>query len=161
MHQLLPLRFKIRTNSTQDWSKYHFRHLESYIRERERWAIAPTGTTLNSLRQDFYNLAAVYITGNYGEFSWTSAASTPEDQPPTLAHQVLKGLPRFLALVLPLICLALFLWKREQLGFMGINPNIVALIFIAWFFMTVDVLLKLGIVSGVINLAKEIKGLGP
>jgi hypothetical protein len=78
-----------------------------------------------------------------------------------LAHQVLKGLPRFLAFVVPLICLALFFWKREQLGFMGINPNILTLIFTAWFFMTVDVLLKLGIVSGVINLEKEIKGLGP
>jgi hypothetical protein len=77
---LLPLRFKSQTESTQDWSKYHFKHLEISIRERERGAIAPMGTMLNSLRRDFYNLAAVYITGNiYGEFSWTSASSTPED----------------------------------------------------------------------------------
>jgi len=156
---LLSLRFKGKSDSTQDWCRYHFGHIESYIQERRRWAIAPTGTTLNSLRQDFYNLAPIYITGNYGEFSWTGTLSTSEDQTPTPVHQVLKGFPRFLSLTLPLIRVALFWWKREQLGFMEISPSTVVVISMAWFFIALDNFLQSGIISGAINLAKEIKNI--
>ena len=121
--------------------------------------MAPKDGTLSQLRHDFYELAKMYIIGNYGEFSW------PESQPPTdvlpikIRQRLWVALPRFLGVVLPLILMGLLLWKRKQIEFVDINFNIVALIFIAWLLLAIDASLKLGIVSGVVGLAREIKSL--
>lgn len=64
-----------------------------------------------------------------------------------------------LGILLPLVLMAFFLWKRPALEAVGVDPKVVALIFMAWLLLGIDATLKLGIVSGVINLAKEIKSL--
>lgn len=155
----LTWRFSSKSEMEHNWAAKHFRHLERYIRERERWIISPSATTLSDLRRDFYNLVDVYLTGNYGAFEWKYVSSPPEAVTLNKKQRILLILPRYIGIILPLILLAILLWRHEQLESLGIGVNIVALIFIAWFLLAIDAVLKLGIVAGVINLAKEIKNL--
>jgi hypothetical protein len=55
--RFLAARFRSRSSLEQDWAWKHFRHMERYIRDRERWIIVPKNTTLTDLRRDFYGLA--------------------------------------------------------------------------------------------------------
>ena len=100
----------------------------------------------------------MYLSGNYGEFDWTRV-SMPPATAPNLRASLTPVLLRFLGIVSPLIFLGLLLWRRSELEYVGIGSNIVALIFISWFLLAIDAALKLGIVAGIINLAKEIKSL--
>jgi hypothetical protein len=54
----------------QQWVEKHFRYMEIFIREHERWIYTPVASTLYNLRQDFFQLATIYISGLYGEFTY-------------------------------------------------------------------------------------------
>jgi Ca2+/Na+ antiporter len=160
----LPLAFGSKGEMTKTWLREHFRHMESYVRERERWAIAPKDTTLEDMRQDFYRLASVYITGNYGDFAWAERdgeARVQETSRRSPTRRLLSGLPRFIVgIVLPLVGLALiFVLEEESIQRLGMKEEILALIFFAWFLLAVDSMLNLGIVAGVADLAKGMKEL--
>lgn len=155
----LTSRFASRSSQEQEWSSKHFRYMERYIRERERWIITPMETTLADLRRDFHSLAEIYITGNYGKFDWSKVTSPPETITINRRQRLLKAVPRFVGVILPLIFFGILLWQHPQLESIGLGTNIIALIFIAWLLLAIDATLKLGIVAGVINLAKEIKNL--
>lgn len=156
---LLPLCYASKNEINQIWAKEHFTQMEQYIRERERWVIAPSESTLLDLRRDFYNLAIIYITGGFGKFDWTTTFSKLELAQTTQIRSLVSGLSRTAGVVLPLIFLGIVLWQHSQLEAVGLGANLVALILIAWFLLAIDAALKLGIVAGVINLAKEIKNL--
>lgn len=151
-------RFASKSLREQEWSAEHFRYLERFIRERERWVIAPVETTASDLRRDFYKLTRMYLSGNYGEFNWKTV-SMPPAVSPSLRESLTPVLLRSLGIVLPLIFLGLLLWRRSDLEVIGIGSNLIALIFVSWFLLAVDAVLKLGIVAGIVNLAKEIKSL--
>jgi len=156
--QLLSLRFFSRDSDSQAWVRKHFNHLARYIRERERWVIAPRQSTLADLRRDFYGLAETFVAGQYGEFSWI-----PEQQPEqmflTWRQRLIGGGPRLLGLLLPLAILLLFIWRRSYFEPLGLTPNVVGLMLIAWLLLALDSVLKLGIVAGLVSLAKGIKDL--
>jgi hypothetical protein len=80
---LLPRHYFSHDDASHSWAQKHFKHMERYIRERERWVLAPTTTTLISLRQDFQKLSYMYLSGDYGNFLWQSDIALPEDRPPT------------------------------------------------------------------------------
>jgi hypothetical protein len=156
---LLSARHRSKSEANQSWLREHFRRMERYIRERERWAIVPTPTTLDDLRRDFYNLAGIYLSGDYGEFNWSEGPQPAQTEPTNISERITQGLPRVLGILLPLVLMLYFLWNRKALETLGIDPKVVALIFMAWLLLGIDATLKLGIVSGVVNLAKEIKNL--
>jgi hypothetical protein len=156
---LLSARHRSKSEANQNWLREHFKRMERYIRERERWAIVPTPTTLDDLRRDFYNMAGIYLSGDYGEFNWSEGPQPAQTEPTNISERITQGLPRMLGIVLPLVLMLYFLWNRKALETLGIDPKVVALIFMAWLLLGIDATLKLGIVSGVINLAKEIKNL--
>ncbi len=155
----LKLRFESKNAIEQEHITTHFRYLERYIREREGWAITPQETTLSDLRRDFYELAEIYIKGEYGKFDWARVSHQPETMGLSRKQRIFKGIPSFLGIVVPLFLLGFLLWQQPSLQSIGIGTNIVALILIAWFLLTIDSTLKLGVVSSVISLAKEIKSL--
>lgn len=156
---LLSARHRSKSEANQSWLREHFKRMERYVRERERWAIVPTPTTLDDLRRDFYDLAGIYVSGNYGEFSWSEGPQPAQTESTNISERITQGLPRVLGILLPLVLMALFLWKPAGLNALGVDRKVVALIFIAWLLLGIDATLKLGIVSGVVNLAKEIKNL--
>jgi hypothetical protein len=152
---LLAARFSSRAESNQKSLREHFKRIERYVRERERWVAMPRATTLNDLRRDFYRLGEIYLSGNYGEFIWPDAIPLEEPHDATVSGRIRNGLPRFLGIVVPLGLMAYFLWKPIP----GVDSKVVSLIFLAWLLLGIDAILKLGIVAGVVNLAKEIKTL--
>jgi len=77
----------------------------------------------------------------------------------TRKQQFFTSMPRFLGIVFPLVILGVLLWQHPRLTAIGVGVNIIALILVSWFLLAVDAIFKLGIVSGVINLANEIKNL--
>jgi hypothetical protein len=132
-----------------------------FLEERARWAAAPTETTLTDLRNDFYNLAPIYINGNYGSFTWKDAGQEKTDEiPVSWQGRVLRSMPRVFGVSLPLILLGAYLLLPGLFPFLNLDKNVVGLVFFGWLLVALDTSLNLGIVSGVTKLAKEIKDLG-
>lgn len=155
---LLSSRYSSRNETNQQWINSHFRQLRQYILERARWAVAPTESTLSDLRQDFYRLASMYLEGSYGTFSW-NAEPEPSQQSLPWKTRVFGSVPSFLGIIVPLVLMGLLLRKPAYLQSVGVSSNVIALILIAWLLLAVDSALKLGVVAGITNLAKEIKNL--
>jgi hypothetical protein len=157
---LMPSVYASNNKTTQDWSRKHFKQMSFFIQERARWVIAPLDTTLTDLGRDFFELAAILIKGNYGEFSWQDPVEEQEISSLKWQRRIINGLPRFLGLILPLILMGLYLLKPTLFPFIREGgQTIVTYIFLAWLLLSNDASLKLGIVAGLTKLAKEIKGL--
>jgi hypothetical protein len=156
---LLEARYSAGSNVTQNWVESHFKKMESYIRERERWVIAPADTTLGSLRRDFYRLATIYATANYGNFIWPEEERKPEETKSMQVRLLLGELLDFLGILLPLAIIGFLLWQPTLLEALNIEANALALVFLAWLLLSIDRKLKLGVVDGLVGLAKGIKEL--
>lgn len=155
---LLPYRFGSDSKNNQDELERHFKNIEEYIRERERSIATPVGTSLSALRKDFFHLACIYIFGYYGEFLCTKeAAPVPTPPKSSTLREILPTLTHITGIFLPLTILGIPLLRNEYL--FGLEPRQIAIIFIAWLLLSIDFTLKLGIIAGLINLAKEIKDL--
>jgi hypothetical protein len=114
---------------------------------------------LDELRRDFFHLAAIFISGDYGKFTWPEAAPVTEKPSLNWTQRLIAGLPRLVGIVLPLVIIILFLSQPAWWESTGLQPDLVTVIFIAWLLLSIDAALGLGIVSGVVNLAREIKEL--
>lgn len=156
---LLWLRFEPRKENNREITREHFRNMDAYIRERGRWAITPMATTLYDLQKDFYALASIYIRCAYGEFKWPETPLQPESVKKSRMQRFVALAPKIIGFVLPFIFLGLVIWKNEWLKSKGIGADIITLIFISWLLLVIDATLKLGVVAGIVNLAKEIKNL--
>jgi hypothetical protein len=160
---LISLSIGSSTQANKNWSRDHFRQIEQYIREREKWVIAPTASTLATIRRDFYYLADLFISGEYGRFPWqeTRQATTAETAgvPPTRLQQLRMGLPGFIAISLPVVGFGVLWLYPAVFERVGLEANTVALILLAWLLLAIDVVLKLGIVSSIIQLARDFKDL--
>jgi hypothetical protein len=155
--RLLALRYFSKYSVNQKWIREHFIQIEKYIQTRERWVVAPIATTLGDLRRDFGNLVPIYFTGNYGEFTWIPFDAIEEI--PTRRQRLLSTLPKLMAVTLPVALLGVLLWQQARLEPLGINISVTILILAAWALLSIDAALKLGVVSGAINLAKEMRSL--
>lgn len=155
---LLASLYASKSKANQEWVYKHFGEMISYIRERERWVIAPQETTLKTLRNDFYNLALVFFKGSYGEFSWRDQ-KTGDDLVFSWKELFSKKLLRFLGFMLPLIFMGVYLWNPTYFPYLHFNPDVVTLVFLSWFLLALDSGLQLGVVSGLIQLAKGLKDL--
>ncbi len=160
MTLLLAARFASDDDSNQTWVQKHFRKMTSYIQERERWAIAPTETTLADLRRDFCRLAPLYISGMYGSFSYQEEIDEQKESPPSWQQRLINGLPRFVGIILPLILMGLYLWIPDLFPRIELDSGVVTLVFLAWLLLSIDASLELGIVASLTDLAKGIKDLG-
>ena len=151
--------YSLDTN-TLDWVSNHFRQIEYFIREREKWIIASKDSTLADLQQDFYNLALTYISGNFGNFEYkTGIPSATESITSNYFKNFLFGIPRItIGILLPLSVLFIISLRPELFSNI-IDVKVLTLISIGWFLLAIDAILKLGIVTSVIEVAKGIKEL--
>jgi hypothetical protein len=131
---------------------------ELYIRERERWVLAPTGTTLATLRHDFYELIEIYLFGNYGNFIWQADIPLPENRPLMWSEFLASTGIHVLVAVLPLMAMGYLIWESRWVTSVGLQ-SVITLIFIGWFLIIIDAFLKIGIVDKLVNLGKGIKEL--
>lgn len=160
MTNLIAKRNFIREPEIQDWIDIHFSSISLYIRERERWIVSPNETTLENLRNDFFKLFHIYLSGKYGEFQWTNREEKALIEEPRDGKKILKVIFRLLGFVVPLITLGLYLWKpglfpdNIQQNF---DSQVVGLIFAAWLFVTLDINLKLGILEQFLKILKGLK----
>ncbi|MET0396745.1 MAG: hypothetical protein ABW277_07980 [Longimicrobiaceae bacterium] len=157
---LLSLKYSAQSQETNQWVRQHFSALNTFIRDRERWAIAPRPETQEALLKDFSQLAPMYILGEFGLFSWNdSPPAVPVSTERSITRSVLIGSGRVLGFAIPLALLGSLLYSPDRLQAINVNPNIVGLVFMAWLLLAFDALLKLGIVASVVNLAKGLKEL--
>lgn len=147
------------SNKNDTWPTAHFRKMEQFVSERERWAIAPQEQTLADLRQDFSAFLEILVTGEYGKFEWDDSEdltlATPEaEQKPA------ERIARFLASILPFVLLLILFIFPAQIKAIGFDNNIVGLFLLAWLLLAIDSSLKLGMVERASAFAKTIKDLG-
>jgi len=60
---------------------------------------------------------------------------------------------------IPLGGMGYLLLQPALMNNLGIDPGILSLVFMAWLLLTIDNFFKLGIISGLVSLAREIRDL--
>ena len=86
----------------------HFEKISNFIRERKSWIYSPVKTTLWDLRNDFFELADVYVSGYYGMFSSNLPDSYRPERQSSKASSYDKTL-KFIGLLVPLIFIGLII----------------------------------------------------
>lgn len=160
--KLIPLsnpNASMRSKSVDDY----FKKVSLFIGERKSWAYSPIETTLDDLRNDFYELTHIYILGNYGAFSRNLtdiSGYIVEDLNQSSKSPYLNRILKPIGFLMPLAVIGLIiLIPDDKLPFdQTIEPTLV-LIFISWLLLSIDQYLDLGVVEGLIDLAKGIKDL--
>lgn len=155
--RLLSLQMSYLNKDSSMWIEEHFRAIEMFVRERQRWAMAPVATTRDDLEEDFRYLAYIFITNQYGEFHWSPQLPSEEKKQPVTKANSWQSLWRPIIALLPLIIFFFVLWKQEILKNMGIPPNVISLISISWLLLLIDRFLNLGIIESIITTAKGIR----
>jgi len=146
------------SNANDEWTYKHFKEMELYIRERERWIIAPRETSLADLQRDFRGLLDILLSGNYGEFRYDAGELvTPRDIP--IWQQVLKSVFSALGIVIPISVLYIVYIDPARIQTFGIESNTIVLLSMAWLFLALDSLFSFGLVEKVINLIKTFREL--
>lgn len=140
------------------WSVVHFRQLENFVCERERWVLAPQSQTLDDLRRDFGQFVEMLVMGQFGNFAWDS--ETFQRITPTVAERKpAEKVIRFLAGILPFLLLLFLFLFPSQISAIGFDRNAVTLFLLAWLLLAIDSGLNLGLMERVSGLAKTFKDL--
>ena len=153
----LAAQFRSQSPEEQAWIDLHFKSMERFVLDHERLIAAPKADSLNTLRRDFYQLLKILISGRYGEFKY-------DFQPPnvpvqTRGNKVVGTILGFIGFVIPALILYGLYVNPQRIAAIGVDVNTVALIALAWFLLTIDATLKLGIVERITGLAKTIRDL--
>ncbi len=161
---LIPEQYQTKNQEHKDWIKQHFENIYAYIMERGRWILAPTETTLSYLRDDFYKLTYVYLTGSYGDFQWQpTLIKTQGDIPLNFRGKLSKYLliiTNYSRFLIPLLLMIAYLSKWQNLiPYNESYARIVNYIFWAWLLVTLDITLKLGILESFMKIVKLIRDL--
>lgn len=155
---LLLLSFPLPVGSaTQAWVTAHFSEMFDYVRERERWVLAPVAATAEVLRQDLALLAPILVLGTYGEFSWPREPRKRHLPPRSKAAVTLVMLKRGLGFILPVVVLTVIL----KAGILpeGVTPTVIVFVLLTWFLLAVNGMFRLGVIESFVNVAKAIKDL--
>jgi len=146
-------------SDNKSWVRDLFGQMQLYVRERERWVIAPTDNILIDLKQDFYQLASYYITGNYGAFTPQSLFPSSADSEFNWKQSLITGVVRFVGIIIPLGLMGVYLWNPAFFSFVHTDSDIVALIFMVWLLLSIDTTMNLGVVAKLARIAKTVKDL--
>jgi hypothetical protein len=154
-------RYASKNKRTQEWIEEHFLAIEEFIRELEKWIVAPKEDTSVHLKNKVSWLSQIYIRGDYGRFEWEkdSYAKKPKTTGPWQGIGI--RLLRLVGFSLPLIIMGLYLWNPNLFPFIATDlSNQITYLFIAWLLITIDISFDLGVVSELTSTAKGIKDLG-
>jgi len=142
-----------------DLGKGHFKKIKQFIVEREKSIVIPTKKTSAELQKDFQYLAKIYISGNYGEFDKLSDRAVEELPELTISQRILNILTRGLGVVIPIGAMTYLFLQPSLMENLRIDPTVLSLILMAWLLLAIDNFFKLGIVSSIMGLAREIRDL--
>jgi hypothetical protein len=146
------------SGANDSWPAAHFKRLEHFVREREHWVIAPQAQTLDDLRKDFGGFVEILVSGQYGNFAWSSFEDL-QNASETAERKPAEKIVRFLASILPFVLLVVLFIFPAQIKAIGFDNNLVALFLLTWLLLAIDSGLKLGMVERVGSLAKTLKDL--
>jgi hypothetical protein len=154
---LIGTQFESKAPDSDMWIASHFKKMEQYILEHERLIVAPKADSLAVLRQDFYKLMKILISCQYGDFNPEyTPASAPEKKK---TSRLLSGILSFVSLIVPTLILYILYTDPQRIIDMGLKTSSVGLIGLAWMLLTVDAILKLGIIDKVVGMAKAMRDL--
>jgi len=119
--RFLPLRFNNTDKLGQLWLSDYFSKVDMYVRERERWAIVPVGTTLHDLRTDFYQLAKIFSVSRYGDLPLAPLAPKPQSPSRSRAQRISTAILRFLGIMTPALILGLLLLDPSRMATLGLT----------------------------------------
>jgi hypothetical protein len=156
--RLLALRYGSNEPGMRMTVQRHFREISRYITERRMWAVTPVETTLEDLRRDVRELVRIFTMGTYGEFRW---AAEPADPPPPAGgwKPLLRGIGKTVGLLAPPAAMVYLLQHPQQLQALGSSSEMIGVMLGAWVLLALDSVLQLGVISGLVGLAKSIKEL--
>ena len=83
----------------------------------------------------------------------------PEVVPQGRINQIATMIGRIIGIAVPVFILFLLYYYPDQITNTGLDKNIIGLVAIAWFLLTIDASLGLGVVERISGLAKAIKDL--
>jgi hypothetical protein len=146
------------SKDNQQWLDNHFGQMAAYILERERWLLAPMPNTMNELESDLQKLASIYISGNYGSFQWDSS-NVVQLKSDSWLLRALKAAGRVIAFLIPIGLMIWVLTNPTIITLLNITPSLITILMVAWILLGIDSVLKLGVVSNLLNLAKGIRDL--
>jgi hypothetical protein len=145
--------------ATKKWAQQHFGKIEKYIRERERWAVAPHPKTLQILRKDFYELADIFVRGNYGALDWEKSIHILQEKEQSASQKIIGRFLRILGLAIPVGIIVVMLVFPEFYRILGVPNSTISLIALSWLLLAIDANLNLGVVERLVDLAKAVKHL--
>lgn len=154
--RLLGLRYGSGEPDTRFRLHRHFRHIARYVDERRVWAVTPMATTLGDLRRDVWELARIFVMGTYGELKW---AGESQEEVAAGWKPALRAAARAGGLLVPLTGLVYLLVNPRAMQALGGMADVIVLVLVAWALLALDALLQIGVVSGVVGLARSIKEL--
>lgn len=157
MTLLIPSRYQ-NNKTNKSWMHKHFWLLSIHIKERGRWLGAPSHNTIITLRHEFKGLLNLYISGQYGKFEWADT-SMPEIKTKDNKKDYFSGrLYRFLGIFIPLILIIIYaIYIQSNQGVYSENLEQVAIIFISWLLIYIDISLNLGVTESLLNLIKNVR----
>jgi len=145
--------------SIREWTLQYFRTMQKYVRQLERWVIAPKSDTLQVLRKDFYKMAEILLHGNYDEIDWVTVTSDIQDKPQTRIQRIGSTIQGFISIGLPILFILVVVFFPDMPLKLGIENRIISIIAIAWFLIAVDINLRLGVIERILDVTKTIKEL--
>jgi hypothetical protein len=151
----------LKKTSNEKRIESRFLNITQLIEELECKAIMPTDTTINELRQEFYKIAQIFFSGNYGEFVDTqlNVIEKPSSTVQPESKNLRKMLSKFVGFVLPVLLLGTLLLMPNLASDIGIKKDAITITLLVWLLLSIDSFFELGIVSGLARLAKDIKDL--
>jgi hypothetical protein len=144
--------------SVREWTLQYFRTMQKYVRQLERWVIAPKSDTLQVLRKDFYAMAGILLHGNYDEIDWVTETSNIQDKTQTSGQRIGSIIQGFIGIGIPILLLLVVIFYPGIIP-EGLGIEKISLIAIAWILIAADVNLRLGVIDRILDVAKAIKEL--
>jgi hypothetical protein len=134
-----------------------FKNIEEFIRERERLVVFPKKSTYRKLWKDFTGILPALLTGNYGDLpsvqkEWSQPAQV------SLLRRVATGTIALLGIVIPGLFLYYIYVKKAALP-NNMDINIFTAAMVGLLLLTVDSVLKLGLVESLIATIKGVREL--
>jgi hypothetical protein len=158
--ELFTIAYRSSDPGNSEWIHHHFFQLSQYIRERERWVVAPQQDTLQIVRNDFYDLAITLVSGNLGDFKWAEGLTkTTFVKVDSSTGSIKEKIIRFIGYLTPVILIGLYLWQPTFFPIIKIDSEVATIVLLAWLLLSIDVGLRLGIVTSLIRFAMDIRDL--
>jgi len=155
---LIPLSYPYSGNR-QKWVDGKFKQIHKFVRERQSWLYLPLHSTERDLRSDFKVLARAYLTGYYDEIFDLQITLRPELEDKPSKNNLLKDGLRVLVILMPIFVIIALLFVNQKYLPFGKNEDLLVTILISWILLSIDHLLKLGILEGFIQVARGVRDL--